>query len=188
MKIKNIKQVGVNPVYDISVKDAEHYILENGIMSHNTGAYYGADCIFILGRQQDKDKTEKTILGYKFIINVEKSRYIREKSKIPVDISFDNGISKWSGLLEVAQESKHVIKPKNGWYVGVDSATGEIIGTEVKEAKTACAAFWEPILSQQSFKDFVEKKYKLSNKNLLSDTAIDQAMEEAEDSLPADEF
>jgi hypothetical protein len=38
------------------------------------------DNIFILGHQQEKDGTE--IVGYNFIINVEKSRYVKEKSKI----------------------------------------------------------------------------------------------------------
>lgn len=91
MKIKSIKPVGKQKVFDLSVKDAEHYILKNGVVTHNTGSYYSADNIYILGRQQEKDGTE--ISGYNFIINVEKSRYVKEKSKIPVNISFENGIS-----------------------------------------------------------------------------------------------
>ena len=33
MKIKSVKSVGKQKVYDISVKDAEHYVLENGVVS-----------------------------------------------------------------------------------------------------------------------------------------------------------
>ena len=94
------------------------------IVGGGTGSYYSADNIFILGRQQEKEGTE--ITGYNFIINVEKSRYVKEKSKIPVSVSFDGGISKWSGLLDIALDSGHVIKPSNGWYSRVDTETGEV--------------------------------------------------------------
>jgi hypothetical protein len=67
------------------------------IVGGGTGSYYSADNIYILGRQQDKDGTE--IVGYHFIINVEKSRYVKEKSKIPISVSFEGGIQKYSGLL-----------------------------------------------------------------------------------------
>ena len=110
MKVKSIRSVGRKEVYDISVEGNQQYILENGIVSHNTGSYYGADNIWILGRQQDKDGTE--IQGYHFVINVEKSRYVKEKSKIPITVSFDGGINKWSGLLELAVEAGIVVKPK----------------------------------------------------------------------------
>jgi hypothetical protein len=75
------------------------------IVSGGTGVYLSADNIFILGRQQEKDGTE--IIGYNFIINVEKSRYVREKSKIPVCVKFEGGLSLWSGLLDMALESGH---------------------------------------------------------------------------------
>ena len=85
--------------------------VRKGRVGGGTGSYYSADNIYILGRQQEKEGTE--VVGYNFIINVEKSRHVKEKSKIPVSVSFDGGISKWSGLLDLALESGHVIKPSN---------------------------------------------------------------------------
>ena len=55
------------------------------------------DNIWIVGRQQDKSGTE--IKGYHFIINIEKSRYVKEKSKIPISVSWEGGIQSYSGLL-----------------------------------------------------------------------------------------
>lgn len=164
---KNIPMVVVNHTY----KTMEMYAKD--VVSGGTGSIYGSDNIFILGRQQRKDGTE--VNGYNFIINVEKSRYVKEKSKIPVTITFDGGISRWSGLLDIALESEHVIKPKQGYYAGVNKETGELFGPEkgVKEARTNTKEFWEPILSQQSFRDFVEQKYRLSNNNILSDDELD---------------
>ena len=108
LSLKNIPMIVVNHTYK------EIGMFPKDIVGGGTGSYYSADNIFILGRQQEKDGTEVT--GYNFIINVEKSRYVKEKSKIPVSVSFDGGISKWSGLLDLALESGHVVKPKVGWY------------------------------------------------------------------------
>jgi hypothetical protein len=174
MQIKNVKAIGKRKVYDISVKDAEHYILENGVVTHNTGSYYSADNIYIIGRQQEKDGTE--IVGYNFIINVEKSRYVREKSKIPINVSFDGGISKWSGLLDIAIESGHVIKPTNGWYSKVNKSTGEI-GEKHRLLETQNAEFWNDILSDNQFKDFVSKKYQITYGNIMGEVALAEETE-----------
>jgi hypothetical protein len=170
MKIKSITPVGKKKVYDISVKDVEHYVLENGVVTHNTGSYYSADNIFILGRQQEKDGTE--IVGYNFIINVEKSRYVREKSKIPVSVSFDGGISRWSGLLDIALESGHVVKPSNGWYSKVDQ-DGVVEDKKYRLKDTDSKDFWLPIIQQKTFSEFVKNKYQVSTSEIMKGEDID---------------
>lgn len=172
MKIKSIRPVGRRKVYDISVKDAEHYVLENNVVSHNTGSYYSADNIYILGRQQEKDGTE--LSGYNFIINVEKSRYVREKSKIPINISFDNGVSKYSGLIDIALELGYVTKPSNGWYSRVNKETGEVEEKKYRLKETNNKEFWEPILNSGSFKEDVYERYAVSSRSIISDSDIEE--------------
>jgi len=167
MKIKSITSVGKRKVYDLSVKEAEHYVLENGVVTHNTGSYYSADNIYILGRQQEKEGTE--IVGYNFIINVEKSRYVREKAKIPVTVTFEGGISKWSGLLEMALESGHVVKPSNGWYSRVNTETGEVEDKKYRIADTDSKEFWEPILADETFKEWIAKTYQQNTGSIFKD-------------------
>lgn len=181
MQIKSVTSVGKRKVYDISVKDAEHYVLENGVVTHNTGSYYSADNIFILGRQQDKDGTE--LLGYNFIINVEKSRYVREKSKIPVSVKFDGGISRWSGLLDMALESGHVIKPSNGWYSKVNTQSGEIEEKKYRIKDTDTKEFWLPILMNKSFQDWVQSNYQIANGAIISDDSINEELATIEDDV-----
>ena len=106
LTIKDIPMVVVNHTYK------EIGLFPKDIVSGGTGVYYSADNIFIIGRQQEK--STEGLTGYNFIINVEKSRFVREKSKIPVEVSFEGGISTWSGLLDVALESGHVVKPQMG--------------------------------------------------------------------------
>jgi hypothetical protein len=84
MKIKSIERIGKNPVYDISVKDVNHYVLENGVVTHNTGLIYSANQAFIIGKAQEKDGTD--LAGWNFTLNVEKSRYVREKSKLTFQV------------------------------------------------------------------------------------------------------
>jgi RecA/RadA recombinase len=164
LSLKDIPMVVVNHTYK------EIGLYPKDIVGGGTGSYYSADNIFILGRQQEKDGTELT--GYNFIINVEKSRYVKEKSKIPVSVSFDGGISKWSGLLDLALESGHVIKPSNGWY----QRRGEEQKHRIKDTETK--EFWMPILMDKTFYDFVKQKYSMGVSDMIQSDELDKALEE----------
>jgi RecA/RadA recombinase len=159
LSLKDIPMIVVNHTYK------EIGMFPKDIVGGGTGSYYSADNIFILGRQQEKEGTE--ITGYNFIINVEKSRYVKEKSKIPVSVSFDGGINKWSGLLDLGLESGHVIKPSNGWYSKVDPETGEVEEKKYREKDTSCSEFWSSILEDEGFKAFVEAKYRVASANIM---------------------
>ncbi len=162
LTMKDIPMVVVNHTYK------EIGMFPKDIVGGGTGSYYSADNIFILGRQQEKDGTEVT--GYNFIINVEKSRYVKEKSKIPVSVSFDGGISKYSGLLDLALESGHVIKPKVGWY----QKAGE--EKNYREKDTYTKEFWMPILLDKTFYDFVKSKYSIAVTQMINSDDLDTAL------------
>jgi len=159
LSLKDIPMIVVNHTY------MEIGMFPKAIVGGGTGSYYSADNIFIIGRQQEKDGKE--VVGYDFIINVEKSRYVKEKSKIPVTVSFDGGISRWSGLLELAIESGHVVKPSNGWYSKVNIETGEVEEKRYREKDTDTKDFWLPILNEKSFRVFIENKYMVSSGDII---------------------
>ena len=160
LSLKDIPMIVVNHTYK------EIGMFPKDIVGGGTGSYYSADNIFIIGRQQEKEGTD--VIGYNFIINVEKSRYVKEKSKIPVTVSFDGGISKWSGLLDLALESKHVVKPTNGWYSKVDPNTGEVEEKKYRIKDTDTKEFWMPIIKDKAFQQFVENKYRVASGNIMS--------------------
>ena len=168
LNLKDIPLVVVNHTY------MEIGMFPKAIVGGGTGSYYSADNIFIIGRQQEKEGTE--VIGYNFIINVEKSRYVREKSKIPVTVYHDGGISRWSGLLDIALESKHVVKPSNGWYSKCDPETGVVEDKKYRIKDTDNKEFWMPVLMQKSFIEFVKSKYQVGSTNILSDETIDQEL------------
>jgi len=153
LTMKNIPLLAINHTYK------EIGLFPKDIVGGGTGIYYSADNIWILGRRQNKTGTEVT--GYDFIINVEKSRFVKEKSKIPISVSWDGGIERFSGLLDIGLASGFVTKPSNGWYQRVDTSTGEVIGNKIREKDTLSEDFWADILSDARFQEFVEKQYKI---------------------------
>jgi len=164
LTMKDIPMIVVNHTYK------EIGMFPKDIVGGGTGSYYSADNIFIIGRQQEKEGQE--IVGYNFIINVEKSRYVKEKSKIPISVSFDGGISKWSGLLDIALESGHVTKPSNGWYSRRDE-DGVYEDKKYRLKDTETKDFWLPVLKQKSFREFIESKYCMANGEIISDEEVE---------------
>ena len=161
LTMKNIPMVVVNHTYK------EMGLYPKDIVSGGTGVMYSASNVYIVGRQQDKDGKE--LLGYHFIVNVEKSRFVREKSKVPVTVSFDGGISTWSGLLDIALESGHVTKPSNGWYQRKgDTAKSRMAATDSKE-------FWMPILTNKEFSEYIHKHYSLGSATIMNNDEIEDS-------------
>ena len=161
LTLKDIPLIVVNHTYK------EIGLYPKDIVGGGTGIYYSADTIWILGRQQDKDADG--IQGYHFIINVEKSRYVKEKSKIPITVSYEGGIKRWSGMLDLAIEGGYVVKPSNGWYQLVDRTTGEVVGNKMRAADIeGNSAIWKQLLSTTDFAEWIKKKYTLASGSLVN--------------------
>ena len=114
-KVKTVKKLDYkDDVYDINVADVHHYILENGMVTHNTmdlfpqdkmkggeGLFYSASTIAFLskakltqGEQDDLDLNQSGILA---TAKLTKNRLARPK-KIKFEISFVEGCNPYSGL------------------------------------------------------------------------------------------
>ena len=168
LAIKDIPCVIINHTYQTQ----ETY--SKTVVSSGTGIYYSSNDIWVIGRQQDRDKDTKEVYGYDFVINVEKSRSVQEKSKIPLSVSYERGIEKYSGLLDLAIEGNYVTKVskgKHGMFLQrVDATTGELLGEPVKQSTNEFSkAFWEPILTETKFPIWIENKYKLPSVNMVQE-------------------
>jgi len=147
------------------------------IISGGSGLLYSSNQAFIIGKSQEKDGTE--LVGYNFTINIEKSRFVREKSKLPFTVTYEDGVQMFSGLMDLALESGHCIKPKNGWYAKIDCSTGELVEKNYRLKDTNTKDFWNDILSDVKFKEYVSSKFKL-NSSLISSEDIEQTFAEVE--------
>lgn len=113
LKIKNVYKNDVKePVYDISVKDSEHYILKNGIISHNTqsfisltkagggtGPEYAASIILFLGKSQLIDGSGKNKIKSGIIVKIapNKNRFSKP-NVVTTFIRYDSGMNPYVGL------------------------------------------------------------------------------------------
>lgn len=170
LSMKDIPLIAVNHTYQ------EIGLFPKAIVSGGTGITYSADNIWIIGRQQDKVGTE--IKGYHFIINVEKSRFVKEKSKIPISVSWDGGIQAYSGLLDVAVEGGFVVKPSNGWYSKTDPETGEILKEKVREKDTLKVEFWRDILSSPRFQEYIKDRYAIGHRKMFEEDPEEEDSDE----------
>ena len=170
LTMKNIPLLAINHTY------ATMEMFSKQMVSGGTGIMYSADNVWILGRQQDKEGTE--IQGYHFIINVEKSRFVKEKSKIPISVSWEGGVQKWSGLLDIALEGGFVIKPKNGWYTAYDPATKTELTGNLRTAQTLTKEFWETIFTKTAFASYIKQKYTIGLRDMINDSAKEEVDDE----------
>ena len=148
LAMKNIPLLAINHTYK------EIGLYPKDIVGGGTGIYYSANNIWIIGRRQNKTGTE--VMGYDFVIKVEKSRFVKEQSKIPITVSWEGGIDEMSGLLDVALASGHVVKPSNGWYQKVDEE-------KKYREKDLDAEFWKDLLMMPDFTEYVRKAYSIGD-------------------------
>lgn len=158
---KDLTCVSISHTY----KTMEIYSKE--VASIGTGGEYAANQIFIITKSQEKEGD--AVVGTNFKITANKSRFVHEKSQVSFTVYKKAGISKYSGLLDLALEAGVVAKPSNGWYQLVDCETGELIGDKIRAKETKSAEFNGKILSNPKFNNYINDKYKL--KTLTADDA-----------------
>lgn len=128
VKVAKIEEIGERETYDICVENAQHYILDNGLISHNTGAIYNASIIMMLSKAKLKDgEIGEFDLGQSGIVvscKTEKNRLAKPK-KVQFEISFNSGANPYKGL-------EFFCEPENFDKIGiakgkmdVDKSTGE---------------------------------------------------------------
>ena len=166
LTIKDVPLLAINHTY------MEIGMFPKAVVSGGTGVMYSADNVWIIGRQQEKVGTE--VQGYHFVINVEKSRFVKEKSKIPITVTWEGGMEKWSGLTDVALQMGYVIKPKNGWYQAKNPETGEDLSGNVRMKDTLKEDFWKVLFEKTDFLSAIEKRFKIAYKPILNDNEDEQ--------------
>lgn len=159
LSLKNIPMIGIAHTY----KTMD--FIPQTVMSGGSGLLYSASTVINITRSQEKQGTD--LIGYNFNLSVMKGRSSRERSKIPLTVTFDNGILRYSGLLEMALSAGFVVKPSNGWYQKVDPETGEILSEKMRAKDTNSETFWESILGDRRFDEWVKRNFKVAYSKLL---------------------
>ena len=142
MKIAKItKNTEPTTVYDFTVKDVHHYMLDNGVVTHNSyvptkamsggsGLIYVSDSIAMLSKSKDRDK-DKNIVGSIVTAKMFKSRLSRENSEVDVRISYSGGLDKYYGLLDMAVDAG-MVEHSGGKYTFPNQKP--VFGAKIQEA------------------------------------------------------
>ena len=158
MKIKSIKKINSFPLYDITVETDHNYVLANGIITHNSGIGYSANTVLFLSKSKDKDGT--TVTGFDFKLKAEKSRFIREGATFSMNVSFEEGIDKYSDLFDFALEHGFITNPSKGFY-----QKAEKYNDPMKYRKSAFERndeMWHDIINDPEFRTAYENAYSIA--------------------------
>jgi len=177
LNLKDIPLIAVNHTYK------EIGLFPKDVVSGGTGIYYSADAIWIIGRRQEKVGTE--ITGYHFVINIEKSRHVKEKSKIPISVSWEGGIVKWSGLMEVAEAGGYLNKPKVGWYEALNPETGEVLSEKLMRAKEIVdnSEFWLNLMEKTDFAKHIRDGFTIGASGSIMREETDAVIDDEDEAL-----
>jgi hypothetical protein len=126
------------------------------VMGGGTGTVYSSDTIFFIGKQQEKDG--KDLLGWNFIINIEKSRFVKEKEKLGILVTYENGVNKFSGIFDLAVECGIIGVPSKGFYQYPNME--DTPKRRRKEIENDVDVMNE-ICKNEEFNSFIKNKYKL---------------------------
>ena len=129
VKIVSKKSIGIEPVYDICVPDQHHYILDSGVVSHNSGFIYASSIVVAMRKLKLKEDEAgnkvSEVNGIRSACKIMKTRYAKPFEDIQVKIPYTTGMSPYSGLVDLLEGKGILTKDGNGLkYVTAD---GEII-------------------------------------------------------------
>lgn len=162
--LKDIPCVIVNHVYETM----ETY--SKKIVSGGKSVMLAANQVFIITKEQETEGEgkDKELKGWTFKLNVEKSRFVREKSQFCFTVLFDYGIEYASGLFELAQEAGIITSEKKGWYK-INGSEDSFRRSQIEDD----IDFWEKLVYDDKFNQFVEDKYMLKGKIVNNDNDED---------------
>jgi hypothetical protein len=151
MKIKSITKKPNSEVFDISVDEYENYVLENGVITHNSGLKYSASTILHISKSKEKEGTEVSgvILKFKTI----KSRLSKENQEVSVRLYYDDrGLDRFYGLIQIGEESGIIPRVGNRYEIN-----GKKIGQNVIYANPE--EYFTPELLEK-LDEYAQKKFK----------------------------
>jgi hypothetical protein len=117
VKIKSKKSIGVQPVYDICVPGAHHYLLDSGVVSHNSGFIYASSIVVAMKKlklKEDEDGNKITdVVGIRSACKIMKTRYNKPFETVQVKIPYNTGMSPHSGLTDLLEKRGLLVKDGN---------------------------------------------------------------------------
>jgi hypothetical protein len=164
--VKKSYSSDIQPVYDIEVENDHHYIINDGIVSHNSGPIFMSDIVvsmnkYKLKEDEDGNKT-KTVQGIRSKIKCVKSRYAKPFEEVEIHIPYDKGMDPYSGLFEMFEQKK-ILNREGNSYIYVSKEQNKEFKLTKKKMDNA-------------FFDMIMREYDDSNDSV----GINESLEDAD--------
>lgn len=130
VKIVKKTESGQQTVHDICVPGPHHYILADGIVSHNSGFIYASSIVVAMRKLKLKEDADgnkvSEVRGIRSACKVVKTRYAKPFESIKIDIPWEHGMNPISGLFDLF-EGAGVLKKEGNRYAYTVKSTGEVM-------------------------------------------------------------
>lgn len=172
------------------------------IISGGQKLYLASNEVWVMTKRQLKDGTgdKGKKIGNEFVINIDKSRFVNPLERIPIAVSFQDGVFPYSGLLDIGIDSGHIVKHPAGWFsrAAIDRNKNPKKTKKTKEAdywtkvrRTDThfdADFWKPVLDDSTFNDYVNNRFQLGGDLNAAERQKSEALAKLDPELQIDQI
>lgn len=114
-------------VFDIEVDEDHHYIIDGGVVSHNSGFLFASSIVMAMNKlklKEDEDGNKiSEVRGIRAKVKLAKSRYAKPFEEVEIKIPYDSGMDPYSGLVEFFEKHGALVKDGNKLkYVAKDGS------------------------------------------------------------------
>ena len=171
-RVLTLKLAKVNVPFIVTnhVYDAVGSYIPQKVMSGGSGLKYTASQIVFLSKKKDKDG--KDVIGNIIKCTLMKSRFTKENKQVEVKLTYDKGLDRYYGLLDLA-EKYEIIKKVSTRYELPDGS--KVFGKAINENPEKY--FTEDILSK--LEEAAQKEFLYGQGNEMVD-AVEEDLEDAE--------
>jgi RecA/RadA recombinase len=147
--VKKIPIVLINHSYQTMDKFAKE------VAAGGRASQYASNSLFFVTKADDKEGDEK--LGFRFTLVAALSRHVKQGSKFPINVHYNHGLRKYSGIFDLALELGFIKEATQGYYWKDAEQTQKTRRKAIERDKT----FMDGLLNNDKFKLAVENHYRM---------------------------
>lgn len=153
LSIKKVPCLVVNHVY----KTQEMF--SKDVVSGGQKLELSSQTIIILSRSKEKNN-DNEVTGYTFNMKIMKSRTAKEETRVPITVSWNGGIHRWSGMTDIASaldviEETKISRSKAFKFVKNDGTELIVKASELDTHDV----FWQSVLKESNLRQLIENTY-----------------------------
>lgn len=132
------------------------------VLGSGQGPMLAANNVWFISRRQGEKDEDGNLEGYDFTIKAEKSRFVKEGKKFPIQVTWENGIEQYSGLAELASEMGIIDKVKEGKSPAYKFENLTVLADKIGSHKE----FWTKVFAETEFSKNLTEYFAIPSKKV----------------------